>query len=424
MKEANVHKMNKKNEIIEAKNESHALARLRQSQKQPFKSNILKMYLFEILQNLHFFAGVLVPFFTLWGGMNFTQIMILQAIFTFSIFLMEVPTGTIADKFGRRISLSLAGVTGMLGALIYISYPNFWVFALGEFFFAMGVTLASGADQAMIYDSLKQTKREKDSKRIFSRWGTMTLISLMIAAPIGSLIGKYFGLRIPMLVTAIPFVFMSIVALTLKEPPATKKNLDKDYFKILISGVKYLKEHKILKILAFDFITLHIIAFFIIWVNQFILQNYNVSITWFGFVQAAIILGEMIVLNSFVKLEKVVGGKKKYLILTAVIVIVSYLVVAMTKNVYITIVAVILIGSFGITRKPLFASYFNKYIDSHNRATVLSAISMVLSLVTTVFNIVFGRLVDWNFRYALTIMAVLLIVFTILSKTREEHLID
>jgi MFS family permease len=382
------------------------------------------MYIFEILQNLHFFAGVLVPFFTLWGGMSFTQIMILQAIFTFSIFALEVPTGTIADKFGRRISLSLAGVAGMLGALIYVSYPNFWVFALAEFVFGIGIALASGADQAMIYDSLKQAKREKESKKIFSRWGSMMLISLMIAAPVGSLIGKYFGLKIPMLLTAVPFLMMSIIALTLKEPPATRKNLDKDYFKILISGVKYLKEHKILKILAFDFISLQVIAFFVIWVNQFILQEYNVSITWFGFVQAAIIIGEMIVLNSFMKFEKIVGGKKRYLLFTAVIVIASYLVMVLTKNIYITVIAVILIGSFGITRKPLFASYFNKYIDSHNRATVLSAISMVLSLVTTVFNIFFGRLVDWNFRYALLIMALLLIVFTIFSKTREEHLID
>jgi MFS family permease len=382
------------------------------------------MYIFEILQNLHFFAGVLVPFFTLWGGMSFTQIMILQAIFTFSIFALEVPTGTIADKFGRRISLSLAGVAGMLGALIYVSYPNFWVFALAEFVFGIGIALASGADQAMIYDSLKQAKREKESKKIFSRWGSMMLISLMIAAPVGSLIGKYFGLKIPMLLTAVPFLMMSIIALTLKEPPATRKNLDKDYFKILVSGVKYLRDHRILKILAFDFISLQVIAFFVIWVNQFVLQKYGVSISWFGFVQAAIIIGEMIVLNSFMKLEKIVGGKKRYLLFTAVIVIASYLVMVLTKNVYLTIVAVILIGSFGITRKPLFASYFNKYIDSHNRATVLSAISMVLSLVTTVFNIIFGRLVDWNFRYALLIMALLLIVFTIFSKTREEHLID
>jgi MFS family permease len=227
-----------------------------------------------------------------------------------------------------------------------------------------------------------------------------------------------------MLVTAIPFAVMALFALTLKEPPAVEKNKEENYLRILTEGVRYLKDHKILKILAFDFISVQVIAFFVIWVHQLILQNYNVSITWFGFVKAAIILGEMIVLNSFIKLEKIFGGKKRYLLLTAVIVIVSYLVMALTRNVYITIIAVILIGSFGITRKPLFASYFNKYIDSKNRATVLSAISMTLSFATTIFNIIFGRLVDWNVRYTLLIMAVLLVIFTIFSKTEEKHLKD
>jgi len=57
--------------------------------------------------------------------------MILQAIFTLSVFFLEIPTGVVADKFGRKISLSLAGLISAGGFLIYASYPNFWIFALG-----------------------------------------------------------------------------------------------------------------------------------------------------------------------------------------------------------------------------------------------------------------------------------------------------
>lgn len=53
----------------------------------------------------------------------------LQAIFTFSIFLFEIPTGVIADRFGRKTSLILSGVVTGIAALVYSSYPSFWVFA-------------------------------------------------------------------------------------------------------------------------------------------------------------------------------------------------------------------------------------------------------------------------------------------------------
>ena len=162
-----------------------------------YKSNIWKMYVMEIFQNLHFFAGILVPFFTIWGGITFAQIMILQAIFTFSIVLFEVPTGAVADRFGRKTSMFLAGIVGFIGLMVYVLYPSFWIFALGETILGLSATLMSGADQALLYDSLKQSKKEKQSKKIFGRWGTMSLIGLMIAAPIGSLIAKYFGLIFP-----------------------------------------------------------------------------------------------------------------------------------------------------------------------------------------------------------------------------------
>lgn len=390
--------------------------------KRAYNRNILKMYGFELFQNLHFFSGVLIPFFMVWGGISFAQVMILQAIFTFSIFMLEIPTGAVADRFGRKISLALSGFIGVIACLVYVAYPNFWVFALSEFIFAMGFSLASGADQAMIYDSLKQAKREKESKKIFGRWGTVMLISIMIAAPIGSLLGHYFGLRIPMMATSIPFLIIGIIALTLKEPPQKTRDRSKDYFKILIGGVKYFKNHRILKILTFDYVSIQVFGFFLIWVYQVILQNLNVSIGWFGFVHAAMVLGEIIILNTFVPLEKLFGGKKRYLFFSALIIAGSYITLALTGNVYLAVSAMIFCSAFGMTRKPLFASYFNNYIDSHNRATVLSAISMVYSLVATIINIVFGYLVDWNLRYSLIIIGVLVLACAFLSKIEEAHL--
>ena len=65
-----------------------------------YRANIWKMYLFEFLTSLHFISAVLIPFFADWGGISFTQIMILQSWFVFVTFVAEVPTGVVADYLG------------------------------------------------------------------------------------------------------------------------------------------------------------------------------------------------------------------------------------------------------------------------------------------------------------------------------------
>jgi len=393
-------------------------------EKREYKANIWKAYVYKFLRNFHFFAGVLIPFFTIWGGISFAQVMILQAIFTFSVFLMEIPTGTVADRFGRKTSLALGGIVSAMGFLIYVLYPSFWIFALGEFVLAIGCALNSGADHALIYDSLKEIKTEKKSKKIFGRYGSLGLFSLMVAAPLGSLIAKYFGLRATMLLTAVPLILATGIALSFKEPKTRKKSEKPDYFRTLKKGLLYFKNHKELKILAFDYISITTLVFFTVWVYQVVLQKFEVSIGWFGFVHAGIVVLEIIVLNSFASFEKFFGGKKKYLLFTSIICGISFLLIAFAQTLWIALVGIGFISLFGLTRKSLFHNYFNKFIESDVRATVLSSISMLYAFIIAIIDIVFGYLVDWNLKYALAIIGVLIILFALFSKVREEHLLD
>ena len=54
-----------------------------------FRSNIWKMYLLKFLTGLSFASGIFIPFFMDWGGINFTQVMILQSWFVLWTFLLE-----------------------------------------------------------------------------------------------------------------------------------------------------------------------------------------------------------------------------------------------------------------------------------------------------------------------------------------------
>lgn len=73
-------------------------------------TNLKLLYAFNFLKSLHFFGALSVPFYTIRLGFTYTHMFSLEAIFSVLLFFFEIPTGVVADKFGRRISLFLGSV--------------------------------------------------------------------------------------------------------------------------------------------------------------------------------------------------------------------------------------------------------------------------------------------------------------------------
>ncbi|MBT3297450.1 MFS transporter [archaeon] len=389
-----------------------------------YKRNISLMYFLKFFQSLHFFSAVLIPFFIDWGGINFTQIMILQSVFVFSAFAMEVPTGVIADYFGRKHSIALAIFFNIAGILVYASYPNFYIFVIAEFLWAIANALMSGADQAMVYDSLKKYKSEHLSKKIFARFKSFNVAAIMISGPIGSLIATYLGLRATMLFMAFPMIIALIISLFLTEPRTKKSKESKRYLQIFSSGVKHFRNNKILQILSFDMISNFALVFMVIWTYQLLLEQLGVAIIYFGFVHAAIAGIQVIFLNSVPWMEKLFKSKKNYLLWSAVIPGLAYLVLATNQNIYLAVLLLMLITGFGLTRSTLFDSYINKYIESHNRSTVISFISMLKKFTIGVIYPIVGILVDWSLTFTFIIIGSSILGMIFISRVEEEHLLD
>ncbi len=388
-----------------------------------YEANIWKMYIFKFLLGLHFIAGVLVPFYLEWGKIGFMRIMILQSFFVFSTFLLEVPTGAVADYLGRKTSLACAAVATSVGALVYSSVPHFFIFLLGEFMWAVGYALLSGADEALVYDSLKMMKSESESKRIFGRFTSFQLAALIVGAPLGSIIAATVGLRYTMMFMAVPLFSAFFVAVTFKEPES-EKNHEKRYLETLMEGVKYFKSHKQLKILAFDRISIHTLVFFIIWTYQPLLSQLGVPIVYFGFIHAAMMGSEIVFMNNFETLEKAFGSKKRYLLWSALIAGGGFVLLGINRYIPVTLVLLLLVAGVGVSRYVLFKSYMNKYIESDIRATVISTILMIDQVVRAILYPLIGLLVEWSLTHTIMIIGAAIIICALLSRVEEEHLID
>ncbi len=386
--------------------------------------NIKKVYILNFLTSFEFFSAVIIPFFTLWGKLSLAQVLILQSVFQLTIMLMEVPTGAVADKIGRKFSLAIGFLLITAGAIIYASYPDFWIFVLAEALFGTGISFLSGAGEAFVYDTLKEIGREKESKRVFARLGQFSLAGLAISAPIGSVVAHYFGVRAPMLLTAVPFFTGFLISLTLKEPKVHETRGRHSYVQIVRSSVEMLRKHRELRILALDMVLVSVLTYFYVWTYQAKLMRIGFPIAFFGVVHAAIVLAGIAVLHFLERLERLTGGKKNYLFISAALPGACYLVIAASSSWMIVVPAVIAGMAFGKTRRTPMINYINKFVESHNRATTLSFINLLHSLLLSVMNPVVGKAMDINLNITLAILGVLLLIVAATTRIEEEMLLD
>ncbi|EKD95279.1 MAG: major facilitator superfamily MFS_1, partial [uncultured bacterium] len=340
--------------------------------------NTVIYYFYTFFRNFAFFAAVLVPFYTEWGGITLFQAQLLQSWFTFCVFALEVPTGAVADYFGRKYSLFLGAVAVGIGAIVYGLVPNFLIFILGEFIFALGIALMSGADNALIYDTLKNEKKEQESKKIFGQAYSFSMMGMLISAPLGGFIAFRYGLNYAMILTSVPYFFAAVLSLFLVEPKRKRELVEGvRYFQIIRSGILYFAKHSQLRLMALDAIIIASTGYFVIWLYQPVLLKLNIPITMFGLIHAAFVFSEIVVAANFVRLEKIAKSPENFLRLSVVLTALGFFIVGIFPSLWSVFLLIILAGGFGLTRFEYYSALMNKYINSTERATVLSAISMV-----------------------------------------------
>lgn len=366
---------------------------------------INKNYVYAFFKNFAFFSAVLVPFFTDWGHISLFQVQLLQSWFSVWVFALEIPTGAIADQIGRKHSLMLGAFFIAVATVVYGSIPSFTIFLLAEFLFAVGYALNSGADQALLYDTLKSQGREGESKKILGRADALILAGMMVAAPLGSLIAARFGLNAPQIMTAIPMLIAGAIAWSIPEPRLHSESESHRYRDIIKQGFHEIRHNPVIRTLAFDSVIVSSAAYFVIWFYQPFMQNLGIPIMYFGLAHAGLLLSEILVSSNFAFFEKVLGTGKQYLKNSALLVTASFIFAALFQSWLSLIFLITIGGGIGYTRATYISSLANKHIQSHHRATVLSSIGMVRRLALVPLNPLVGSVATSSLPLAFLLVA-------------------
>ena len=206
------------------------------------RRNVPLFVAFRILFNVRFYYPVFMILF-LDFGITLEQFGLLNAAWAAAIVLLEVPSGALADLVGRKRLLVAAGglmVVEML-ALCLVPVPSAWVFPallLNRIVSGVAEAFASGADEALAYDSLVAAGRADEWPRVLERLMQVGAIVTMTCMVAGSLVytpgplnalAAAVGLpatlteadtfRLPVWLTLGSALGVVVVTLSMREPP-------------------------------------------------------------------------------------------------------------------------------------------------------------------------------------------------------------
>ena len=137
------------------------------------------------------FAPYLYHFITSTRGLSTLEFGFLQSIYYFVAVSLEVPSGVVADRFGRKHALVFGALLTVAGSLLRIVAFDFWVFALAEVLYAAALALVSGADSAILYDSLDADGRADE----YARYEGLVQSSWLAVTAVGFPLTDYFLVR-------------------------------------------------------------------------------------------------------------------------------------------------------------------------------------------------------------------------------------
>jgi len=374
--------------------------------KNKLERNINKNYLFRFLNSLDLTRGIWMLYLA-YKGLTLFEIGLMETVYHISSFSMEIPTGAIADIFGRKTSRTLGKAAAVIATLFMIFGNSVIFFAIAFFFTALGNNLESGAGDALVYDSLKETGKENTYLKVAGigefLYNIASIISLIIAGYIATLsfetVYKFaLVLALATLAQSFSFTEPSIGAV---EKSGSFLNT---FIKQLKESFKIVKGDKriLWAILSSElFATLYTTEFFYV---QNRLKNLGSTTFEIGLILAAGSLACAVMATQTHKLERKVSisGIMRIAAVLGIIGFWGMSVQGAERYVFFVLSAV---------EGMLFVSvsdYVNKLIPSEKRATILSLQSMIFSMYMIIIFPVAGKIGDmYNLGISFRVIAII-----------------
>ena len=373
--------------------------------------NVGRYYLFNFLFGAaaNSLVSVLVLFW-LGRGLSLGQVMIFMSTYGISLLIFEIPTGVLADRFSRKWSLAVGALIQSIVGLIILS-TTFLPVLLGAYVLVgVGVAFLSGSGEALIYDFLKQERRDREAQHVFGAGLSSFHIGGVAGAVSSGLLVARFELSAAVWAYNILFLIAAAVALWLHEPTrpdhqrgeAPSASFRSHLSRLLAdtrSSFGIIVRSRSVKALIAVGLTISIVAslaqipFSQPYLVGFGLSPEHVAYVWATFSAAAAVVAALSArLSRFLR-----GDERRFILIIAAAMVVGVIAMVNAPVAAVAIASLILmfIISSGLV-PPFLNTAVNRRIPSEHRASVLSIWSMAFGLVSFFAAPLFGFLADGN----------------------------
>ncbi|PCI77599.1 MAG: MFS transporter [SAR86 cluster bacterium] len=380
--------------------------------KTQLEGNLRRFIIFRLFYSARFYYPVFTVLF-LDYGLTLEQFAILNIVWALTIVLAEVPSGALADSVGRKRLVVFAAIMMVIEMGLIVFAPIgaspllFLLFLANRICSGLSEAAASGADEALAYDSLKALGREDDWARILQRTTQVVSVGFFMTMILGAFaydpnmvngllsaidpqwqLSNNLVIRLPVILTLVTSFIVLGTALGFhdidieEDKPSESKqqtgtSLLEPFRKIVIAA-KWTVGHRfvlfvILAALALDSVGRQ----FAVLASEYY-RVIDIPVSWFGFIGAGMSLVGMV--NAIFSRYLVTNHSPLFNFLTLSGLLMAGLIgLGFAIPYYGVIFAV---GAFAMMGMVQFQSsyYINKEVDSVHRATVLSFKGLALNL--------------------------------------------
>ncbi|WP_051082699.1 MFS transporter [Butyricimonas synergistica] len=354
-------------------------------------------------------------------GLDLADIFILKSVYSIAMVSLEIPTGYLADVWGRRNCLIAGCIFCFFGFTNYSLSDTFLAFFMSEILLGFGQSLVSGADSALLYDTMIHYRKEESYLKYEGRVTMVGNFSEAFAGIFSGLLAAY-SLRLPFYVQS-GIAFIGIPAAFTLTEYAAKTKIENSFANI-VKIIKYSLFTN--KELCYNIMFSGVIGaatLTMAWFVQPLLIELDTPTTWFGIIWTILNLTVGISALYSDLLDQKLGSNKMYAFILFFIVG-GY--VAVSFN--ISYIGVVVLFFFYIVRgfaTPILKGYINQITFSEMRATVLSIRNFIIRLMFAAMAPLVGWLHDlYSLSVALQATAAIIFIpgllFLILQWSKRE----
>ena len=345
---------------------------------------------------------VLVPFF-LSKGLTMQDVFLLQALFAVLVLLLEVPSGYLADLWGRRNAMVLGAVFCGLGHSTLVVADGFWDLAIFEAFLALARSLVSGADLAIVHDSAAASGGGRE-RGVVGRLYSLRTASEAVAALVCSALLTAGTLADVALLQASVGWLPLLLACFVREPPRVQAATESHRANLAKVLRVLWRSGWLLRLVVLTLWFWSLTTYFAVWLLQKVWLDQGVALSQFGVFWAMLMLLAAASGRWSSNLESWMGARP--LLLFAGLAPVAGYLALISSGVVVSLLAG---GLFFIARGVglvLLQDALNRRVPSDLRATALSVVSFGTGLAAAVMGPVVGTLVDqWPMTTVLILLA-------------------